>query len=97
MAANANTEKELAQHSEMTPTPLPQPHTPTAGIDDKHANADDPDHAKAILPGFAAADSEVAKYLDPTIVIDEETNRRIKKLVRGSWVVGRRSWDRPGH
>lgn len=37
-----------------------------------------------VLPGFGATDAEVAKYLDPTVVIDEETNRRIKKLVRSS-------------
>ena len=33
------------------------------------------------VPVFAASDQEVARYLDPTVVIDDETNRRIKKLV----------------
>lgn len=34
-----------------------------------------------VIAGFAAADQEVAQYLDPTVVIDDETNRRIKSLI----------------
>ena len=35
-------------------------------------------------------DAETAKYLDPTIVIDAETNRGLKRMVgsvRGCWVL----------
>ena len=35
------------------------------------------------LPGvLGSIDAETAKYLDPSIVIDPETNRRIKRMVR---------------
>ena len=32
-------------------------------------------------PTFASADAETARYLDPTVVIDEETNRRVKRMI----------------
>lgn len=41
------------------------------------------EHAGAVLPAAlgGAVDAETAKYLDPSIVIDDETNQRIKKMV----------------
>jgi len=42
----------------------------------------DPEIAAVALPaGFEHVDAETAKYLDPTLVIDEETNRTIKRMV----------------
>jgi hypothetical protein len=37
---------------------------------------------KTLPAAFGAIDEETAKYLNPDIVIDEETNQRIKSMVR---------------
>lgn len=47
-----------------------------------HADGDHVESGKTLPSAFGAIDSETAKYLNPDIVIDEETNQRIKSLVR---------------
>jgi hypothetical protein len=38
------------------------------------------------------ADAETARYLDPTVIIDDQTNRQIKRMVRVSEVLADDSW-----
>lgn len=48
----------------------------------------------AALPGpLQDVDEETARYLDPSIVIDDETNRRIKKRVCDPCADGRTHTD----
>lgn len=42
----------------------------------------DVEGGKTLPAAFGAIDEETAKYLNPDIVIDEETNQRIKSMVR---------------
>jgi hypothetical protein len=42
---------------------------------------------------LGAADEETARYLDPSVVIDDETNRRIKRKVSTALHIGRKVID----
>lgn len=65
MSPPTQQEKQVVQHNELQLAPTNDPG----------------EGGEKTLPAFAAADAEVAKYLDPTVVIDDETNRRIKSLI----------------
>ncbi len=79
-ATNAVNEKNNVQHVERLEG------SGTGGM-----NGKDLEGSAAALPAsYGDVDEETAKYLDPNIVIDEETNRTIKKMVCvAAWRVGR--------
>lgn len=52
-------------------------------ISTTHADTD-AEAVKTLPSAFGAIDAETAKYLNPDIVIDEATNRRIKGMVCNS-------------
>ena len=70
----------------MQPAPANNPKEDTNQIEllPQNKGGRDVDAASIVPDVFKGIDAETAKYLDPSVVIDEETNRRVKKMVRES-------------